>query len=45
MTVGAIGKSVEILLVEDNTGDVRLTQEALRDGKMHNNFERRFAEL
>ncbi len=26
---------VEILLVEDNPGDVRLTQEALRDGKLH----------
>jgi chemotaxis family two-component system response regulator Rcp1 len=27
---------VEILLVEDNLGDVRLTQEALRDGKVRN---------
>ena len=26
---------VEILLVEDNPGDVRLTREALRDGKIH----------
>jgi CheY-like chemotaxis protein len=26
---------IEILLVEDNPGDVRLTQEALRDGKLH----------
>ena len=28
--------SIEILLVEDNPGDVRLTQEALRDSKLHN---------
>lgn len=27
---------VEILLVEDNLGDVRLTQEALKEGKVHN---------
>ncbi len=27
---------IEILLVEDNPGDVRLTQEALRDNKLHN---------
>jgi CheY-like chemotaxis protein len=27
---------IEILLVEDNPGDVRLTQEALREGKLHN---------
>lgn len=33
-----LGKPIEILLVEDNPGDVRLTQEALRDGKMHNNL-------
>ena len=31
-------RSVEILLVEDNPGDVRLTQEALKDNKMHNNL-------
>jgi two-component system, chemotaxis family, response regulator Rcp1 len=29
-------KPVEILLVEDNPGDVRLTTEALRDGKLRN---------
>ncbi|MEO8393068.1 MAG: response regulator [Chloroflexota bacterium] len=28
--------SIEILLVEDNPGDVRLTMEALRDGKVQN---------
>jgi two-component system response regulator len=31
-----IEKSVEILLVEDNPGDVRLAKEALRDSKIHN---------
>jgi len=31
-------RSVEILLVEDNPGDVRLTQEALKDNKVHNNL-------
>lgn len=29
---------VEILLVEDNEGDVRLTREALREGKIRNNL-------
>jgi len=29
---------VEILLVEDNPGDVRLTQEALKEGKICNNL-------
>lgn len=29
-------KSIEILLVEDNLGDVRLTREALKDGKVNN---------
>jgi two-component system, chemotaxis family, response regulator Rcp1 len=29
---------IEILLVEDNPGDVRLTQEALKDGKVANNL-------
>lgn len=31
-------RPVEILLVEDNPGDVRLTIEALRDGKVRNNL-------
>jgi two-component system, chemotaxis family, response regulator Rcp1 len=31
-------RPVEILLVEDNPGDVRLAQEALRDAKMANNL-------
>jgi two-component system, chemotaxis family, response regulator Rcp1 len=32
------GRPVEILLVEDNPGDVRLTREALREGKVRNNL-------
>jgi len=32
------GNSIEILLVEDNPGDQRLTQEALKDGKISNNL-------
>ncbi len=32
------GRAVEILLVEDNPGDVRLTQEAFREGKIRNNL-------
>ncbi|RLC93534.1 MAG: hypothetical protein DRI39_02595, partial [Chloroflexi bacterium] len=31
-------KPVEVLLVEDNPGDVRLTKEALKDGKVCNNL-------
>jgi len=31
-------KLVEILLVEDNPGDIRLTQEALKDSKIQNNL-------
>ncbi len=31
--------SVTILLVEDNPGDVRLTKEALKDGKVSNNLD------
>ena len=27
---------VEILLIEDNDGDVRLTREALKDGRLRN---------
>ncbi len=30
-------KTIEILMVEDNPGDVRLTREALRDAKVRNN--------
>lgn len=31
-------KQIEILLVEDNPGDIRLTREALKDGKINNNI-------
>ena len=31
-------KFVEILLIEDNPGDARLTQEAFKDGKVKNNL-------
>ena len=30
--------AIEILLVEDNPGDARLTQEALKEGKIHTNL-------
>jgi len=33
-----IGRPVEILLVEDNPGDVRLTVEAFNEGKVRNNL-------
>lgn len=33
-----LGRPVEILLVEDSPGDIRLTQEALRDAKVKNNL-------
>jgi len=36
MTSGNRAKPIDILLVEDNPGDVRLTQEALRDAKVRN---------
>jgi len=32
------GSLVEILLVEDNPGDVRLTKEAMKEGKMRDNL-------
>jgi two-component system, chemotaxis family, response regulator Rcp1 len=38
MSQRALGRPVEILLAEDNPGDVRLTREALREGKVHNNL-------
>ncbi len=31
-------RSIEILLVEDNPGDIRLTQEAFKDGNLINNL-------
>ena len=36
--LNGIGRPVEILLVEDNPGDVRLTEEALKEGKVINNM-------
>jgi chemotaxis family two-component system response regulator Rcp1 len=36
MSTGQSGTQVEILLIEDNPGDVRLTQEVLREGKVRN---------
>ena len=38
ITKEAMGKNIEILLVEDNPGDVRLTMEALKDGKVLNHL-------
>lgn len=38
MSTRAAARPVEVLLVEDNPGDVRLTREALRDGKVSNNL-------
>ena len=38
MRVRAAGRPIEILLVEDNPGDVRLTQEALDEAKVLNNL-------
>ncbi|MBC8319292.1 MAG: response regulator [Bacteroidetes bacterium] len=36
MNMTVIGKPVEILLVEDNPGDVRLAKEALKESKVYN---------
>jgi len=36
MTNGKIGKPADILLVEDNPGDVRLAQETLKESKVSN---------
>lgn len=33
-----VGRPIEILLVEDNPGDVRLTIEGLKEGKVRNNL-------
>jgi len=38
MSDGKPGAPVEILLVEDNPADVRLTREALKEGKVYNNL-------
>ena len=33
--IGGSGITIEVLLVEDSPGDVRLTQEAFRDANIH----------
>src|SRR5438309_11493126 len=38
MEASGMGRPIDILLVEDNPGDVRLTIEALRDSKVRNNL-------
>ena len=38
MSVPRSVRPIEILLVEDNPGDIRLTQEALRDAKVRNDL-------
>src|SRR3954454_135097 len=38
MSIKPTGKPIEILLVEDNPGDVDLTREGLQEGKVHNNL-------
>lgn len=38
MSSQSVSRPVEVLLVEDNPGDVRLTREALREGKIRNNL-------
>lgn len=36
MNSQTVGRPIQILLIEDNPGDVRLTVEALKDGKVQN---------
>ncbi len=38
MTHAATSRPVEVLLVEDNPGDIRLTQEAFKDGRVYVNL-------
>ena len=38
MSIATNERAIEILLVEDNPGDVRLTMEALKEGKVLNNL-------
>jgi CheY-like chemotaxis protein len=38
MSAAAFGRPVEIFLVEDNPGDVRLTRETLKDSKLLNHI-------
>ena len=39
MNTGEMGETVKILLVEDSPGDVRLTMEAFKDGKIYNHLD------
>jgi CheY-like chemotaxis protein len=39
MSPHSSGRPIEILLVEDNPGDVRLTVEGLKEGKVHNRLQ------
>ncbi|MGA2766610.1 MAG: response regulator [Spirochaetia bacterium] len=39
MTANQVGRQVRILLVEDNPADVRLTKEALTEGKIRNELD------
>jgi len=34
-----LGKQIELLLVEDNQGDIELTKEALEESKLNNNLQ------
>lgn len=36
--MGGLRRPIEVLLVEDNPGDVRLTREALKEGRVINNL-------
>lgn len=38
MSRSLTGRPIEVLLVEDNPADVRLTREALKEGKVRNNL-------
>jgi CheY-like chemotaxis protein len=38
MSARTASQPIEVLLVEDNPGDVRLTREALKEGKVHNHL-------
>ncbi len=38
LAIGTKERPIEVLLVEDNPGDVRLTQESLRDAEIFNNI-------
>jgi chemotaxis family two-component system response regulator Rcp1 len=37
-SIGTDAEPIEVLLVEDSPGDVRLTQEAFKDAKVHINL-------